>query len=66
MKDKNLSFLVYKEALLLKTTTFQRLISFLLTERTVRSYGKLVNKEFHLVDSPCGQTGWCDFIRDNE
>jgi hypothetical protein len=45
----------------MKTISFQRMVSFLLTERTVKSYEKFVNKKFELMDSPSGQTSWCDF-----
>lgn len=50
----------------MKTIAFQRLISFLLTERTVKSYEGLSKKQFQLMDSPSGQTGRCDFIGEDQ
>ncbi len=41
----------------MKTITFQCAIKFLLTERTVKSYERLVNKKFQVLDAITGQQG---------
>ncbi len=50
----------------MKNRTFQNVIRFLLMERTIKSYGKLVNKKFQLLDTISGRTDWCDFVGENE
>ena len=50
----------------MKPITFHRAIKFLLTERTIKSYGRLVNKKFQLLDTISGRTDWCDFVGENE
>jgi hypothetical protein len=45
----------------MKNISFHRIISYLLTERTIESYGSLVNKKFNILDALSGTTGWCDF-----
>lgn len=50
----------------MKTITFQCAIKFLLTERTVKSYERLVNKKFQVLDAITGQQGQCDFAGEEE
>lgn len=42
------------------------MIRFLLMERTIKCYGKLVHKNFKLLDTVSGETAWCDFVGENE
>jgi hypothetical protein len=49
-----------------KTITQHRVLTYLLQNRIISSYGKMMKKEYRNEDLITGQTGWCDFSSTDE
>ena len=50
----------------MKEVTHHRALTYLLQERTLSSYSKLMNKEYRNADLITGETAWCDFTSELE
>lgn len=50
----------------MKPIAYHRVISFLLTKRTIESYEKLSGNSYQITDSITGITSWCDFVNQDE
>jgi hypothetical protein len=50
----------------MKEVTHHRALTYLLQERTLSSYSKLMNKEYRNTDLITGETAWCDFTSELE
>lgn len=50
----------------MKEVTHHRALTYLLQERTLSSYSKLMKKEYRNADLITGETAWCDFTSELE
>ncbi|PIS00367.1 MAG: hypothetical protein COT84_08010 [Chlamydiae bacterium CG10_big_fil_rev_8_21_14_0_10_35_9] len=49
-----------------KKITHHRALAYLLQNRVISSYGKLIGKEYENLDSIDGKSAWCDFAAQDE
>lgn len=50
----------------MKQIKYHRVLSFLLTKKTILSYEKFSGKSYQISDSITGSTAWCDFVNQEE
>jgi hypothetical protein len=50
----------------IKMITHHRALTYLLQNRTIASYAKMMKKEYQNADLITGTTSWCDFLSDDE
>ena len=49
-----------------KMVTHHRVLTYLLQDRTINSYAKMMKKAYRNADSITGTTSWCDFLNEDD
>ncbi len=53
-------------SLLRKIVTHHRVLTYLIQERIISCYGKMMKREYRNADLMTGKTAWCDFLGEEE